>query len=91
MYFLPGPPVVKLLGSLTLLLSAWLSSSNKVSCFVSTCFCRQFFSYKNVRQEPALGALEGPPSCKGKLTAEVGQEAGLNLNQGAGKCNSVKI
>ena len=49
-----------LLGSLTLLLSAWAPFPNKISCFVSTCVCSDN-SIPSVRQEPTFGPWKGFP------------------------------
>ena len=46
------------LGSLTLLLSAWASLPNKVSCFVNMCVFSDY-SFPSVRQEPTLGPWKG--------------------------------
>ena len=47
-----------LLGSLTLLLSTWVSFPNKISCFVSTCVSSDN-SFSSVRQEPGFGSWKG--------------------------------
>ena len=51
----------EVLGSLTLLLSAWVLLPNKISCFVSTCVSSDY-SFLSVRQVPHLGPRKGPPS-----------------------------
>ena len=51
-----------LLGSLTLLLSAWAPFPNKSSCFVNSCVSSDS-SFPSVIQEPTLGPWKGPLSC----------------------------
>ena len=51
-----------LLGSLTLLLSTWVTLPNKVSSFVSSCVSLDN-SFRSVREEPLLGLGRSPPSC----------------------------
>ena len=46
------------LGSLTLLLSAWTLLPNKVSCFVGMCVS-SYNSFLSARQEPTLGPWKG--------------------------------
>ena len=49
-----------LLGSLTLLFSAWAPLPNKVSCFVSTCVPSDYL-FLSVRQEPPFGPWKESP------------------------------
>ena len=49
-----------LLGSLPLLLSAWVPLPDKVTCFVSTRVSSDN-SFLSVRQEPTLGPWKGSP------------------------------
>ena len=51
-----------LLGSLTLLLSAWTLLPNKTFCFVSTCVFSDN-SFPSVRKETSFGPWKGSSSC----------------------------
>jgi len=56
-----------LLGSLTILLSAWTPFPNKISCFISTCVSSDN-SFPSVRQEPSFGPWKGSPFLQKMVT-----------------------